>query len=162
MLSAKELSIALTSFSGDADLYVSCDSNPDGTRDGTPSQTHYTWQSITLHEDTVTIAADDDKYCGAEGGSIKFYVAVYGFQASQFTLLASSAHEDNIELTDGQPQVGSGAEREMKLFSFHVPAAAQQVRVTVTPTQGDPDLYIALQGKLSQILFRILEYFAYL
>ncbi len=89
----------LTPFSGDADMFVSCTRNPTGDNSGWPSIRNATWSSQQWGEDTLAIKANDSRSCvrtDAQGNGGTFYVAVYGFSNSTYSLLGS--------LDDGAPR----------------------------------------------------------
>ncbi len=84
----------LTPFSGDADLYVSCSNNFTGDDTGTPSRTvgHYTWSAMQWGEDAISIPHTATNSCVSQDPSGRggtFYLAVFGFSNSSYSILGS-------------------------------------------------------------------------
>jgi hypothetical protein len=87
-----DLVLDLTPFSGDADMFVSCSRNPTGDDSGWPSKSNATWSSRQWGEDTLVIPASDTRSCSSsdrQGQGGTFFIAVYGFSNSTYSLLAS-------------------------------------------------------------------------
>ena len=90
--SAVDVVFDLTPIAGDADLFISCTKNLTTDDTGTPSRLagHYTWSSQRWGADSITVHGNDPASCAAQtatGGT--FYIAVYGFMNSTYTILGS-------------------------------------------------------------------------
>lgn len=131
-------------FSGDPDVFISCSLNATYDDEGTPSRLfhHYTWASTQqFGSDTISIShllAESCVHKGDNGGT--FYVAVYGYQNTTFTVTASVDNGLPTTLVDGRPQRGIVAARHYKQFQFWVGDGHQDLYIAVTPITGDPDL----------------------
>jgi len=140
--STADMQIVVTAFSGDPDLYVS-------TRTQQPSTTNYQWKSTAWGYDAIDIDYTDPNYIQGV-----YYIAVYAFRNSSFSLLVSVTDLSNINSTDrtqilvnGVPQVGFLPETgDAAYYEFAMGSNPLDVTFTVTPRYGDPDLYIRNDG----------------
>ena len=89
--SSLDVFLDLTPYTGDADMFVSCYKNPTGDNTGTPSRNNNTWNSQLWGEDTLAIPHTDPRSCvnTAGGGGGTFYIGVYGFVNSSYSISAS-------------------------------------------------------------------------
>lgn len=92
----QDLTIAVTPFSGDPDLYVSI-------KEKHPTMTDYTWSRAHLGGDTITIPAENADGCGAKENCV-YYIGIYGYAAATYTVLASWSNAEPVKLRPGQPQ----------------------------------------------------------
>lgn len=140
---ATDVTFDLTPLSGDADMFVSCEKDLTGDDSGTPSRLHSTWSSQLWGEDTLAIPASDEDSClGPSGGT--FYIAVYGFGNSSFSLTAAVDDGAPTRLVIGQPQSGTSVRGLPSLYIVAKPADSVNLTVSVSPSSGDPDLYVTL------------------
>ncbi len=105
----------LTPFSGDADMFISCNKTLTGDDSGSPSRLHKTWSSQQWGEDTIFIRANDSASCvrtDPSGNGGTFFIAAYGFTNSTFSILAS--------LDDGMVDVCVSVCTLLLLGSVHI------------------------------------------
>lgn len=123
----ERLLLVVTSFSGDADLYVSL------TPGAGPG--NHVWNSSLATTDSVILGVDDIEGVGA------LYIGVHGYSNASYTVLAFASNS-HVNLTDGMPQIAQGRLNSYTYFSFPL-IGAQNFSITVTPISGDPDLYVS-------------------
>ena len=132
-----DLHIVCTTITGDPDLYVSTQvTHPNA------SESWHEWHSNQWLDDSIFIE-------NAEVAT--YYIGVYGYTNSTYTMVASiSSHvpdsiNDLVHLVDGQPQTGVVEENQLRYYSFEIAAGVQHESVTFTVTKvfGDPDIYIS-------------------
>lgn len=122
----RALTVTVTRRMGDPDIYI--------TNDGTvPSKSNYKWSSTAWGEDLVRIRAP------AVGD---YRIAVHGFSTSSYTIVASTA-DTILQLSEGVPFRGELEAGQYEYFKFHVPRNDQDLTVTVTALNGDPDLFMS-------------------
>mmetsp|Transcript_3149 Transcript_3149/g.4876 ORF Transcript_3149/g.4876 Transcript_3149/m.4876 type:complete len:2519 (-) Transcript_3149:278-7834(-) len=134
----QQLSLTLTPLSGDADMYIATDTRR-------PNRTHSTWTSMRFGEDVVTIDTElDEKACTG----CTYYVAVYGYEASTYSLMASTQSTVG-RLLDGVP-----ISAHVDMFGYvrytfrNTYGIARNFRVVLTVLSGSPSLYITLDGRV--------------
>lgn len=134
--------VDVTPLSGDPDLFVACSGNPTGDDSGSPSISNNIAKADAWGEDSITLTPNA---CGT-----LFYVAVLGsFGNATFTIVAAPQQGGSVVLIDGQPQSGLVPIGTTNLYNFSVPAGAiPNVTFSVTPSFGDPDLYITMDGSV--------------
>lgn len=151
--STLDVTIDLTPTSGDADLFVSCSKNITGDDTGSPSKLsgHYSWASQLWGEDTIVIPHTDANSCvntDPFGGGGTFYIAAYGFANATFAITAAVDDGLATQLFVGQPQSGAAFRGVPTLYTVKKPAESENITISVTPTNGDPDLYVTLDGSV--------------
>jgi len=88
-----------------------------------PTTTTYTWSRAHLGGDTISIAAEDVAGCHAPyDGHCYYYIGVYGYANSTFTIVASYTDAEPVQLTIGQPQAGHVSQQTYAQFQVVVPA----------------------------------------
>ena len=86
----------------------------------------------------------DQRICNGNAYSCLAYIGVYGASNSSFSLLLTEQdHETGVELHDGIEQSFTPQSAgSYGFFYFSVGEDVLSVQYSVTPTSGDPDLYI--------------------
>lgn len=144
---AQDLSISVTPFSGDPDLFVGTSANPH------PSKNNHTWAARGFGADTLTLQASDmGKYCTpkpARGLGCDYFVGVYGWTNTSFSILATTrkAWSNPVLLFKGQPQSGNVEKSDYVYYKFHVPSDGPNatLHITLTPMDSnDQDLYVSM------------------
>lgn len=97
--SAQDLRITVTTISGDPDIYVAV-YNPNAPL-FVPTQTNYTWMSAAWGNDALNISHNSPQY----QAPATYIIGVYGFQTSQFVIVATTTADAVITAADGIPQV---------------------------------------------------------
>lgn len=128
-----------------ADLYISLEPV---TR---PDQRNYTWHQSKFGADTLTLQYSDiAKHCVPDptraGGECDFFVGVFGWQNSTFTILAAAKEgfRSPITLLDLAPQSGAVLTGEYAYYKYLINVASGgdalpvDVKFTLTPTGGGP------------------------
>ena len=144
-----DVDIVVTPLSGDPDVYVSCTSDPTHTATGYPSRYrgHYYWASMQAGvADSIHIAHDAPHACANQDGGGTYYIAVYGYQDSTFSIVASTDNGMANTLVDGMPQHGVVARQGIKLYQFYLDTAAGDLTLSLTALAGDPDLFVNVGG----------------
>ena len=146
--------VAITLASGDADLFVSFETTQ-------PTKEKHTWAAAGRTDcqlvdcgntiqggDAIHIPAKDARLCRDANGLYTFpcfaFIGVYGSEASVFTISQTFADDERpVALVDGVEQAVSLKHAgEYAYFSFSVGLTVKSFEVAVTPTSGDPDMYM--------------------
>jgi hypothetical protein len=139
--------VTLTSTSGDPDLYLTLDGSE-------PSADHWDYASSSVWgDDQVSVRANDTAVrskCPSPSPArpCTILIAVYGWRASNFTVVAASQSE-SVSLLDGEPFVDAAAQWEYRYYVFR-PSSAAPVSIQLTSFSGDADLLVgssALPGQ---------------
>lgn len=130
------LEVSLTTFSGDADMYASFFA-PRPTIDS------YNFSSSLSsgRMDSLRISPNDPLFCRST--PCQFFVSVYGFRNSSYSLLASQSISPRVVLVDGQPQQSSLEGQNWAFYTFNLNGAVDSFQVDVSPQFGDPDVYVS-------------------
>lgn len=146
----------VTPLNGDPDLYISCNSDPTHlSLTGYPSRApgHYTWSSESLRgSESLTIHGSDANACNHGAGGGTFYVAVFGFRNTTFTLLAETDDEGPVMLQDGLPQQGTVAHLSWSYYHFYLTGGKESLTIALTALAGDPDLFVNVGGNAEPTL----------
>lgn len=130
--------VVCTSTAGDADLFVNID--------GTPPDTNAQYRATGMTgPDKVLIVANDSfvpTFCPGPA-PCHVVIGVRGWSAANFTIVATSGGNGTTALAPGVPASGqlvpAGA---YKYYTLAGPNVNATISVVVTPTGGDPDLYV--------------------
>jgi hypothetical protein len=143
---------------GDVDLFIGCLLEPTGSDLGYPSQQegHYNYSSTMYLEDAISISPTDRTSCSYGSRQGVFYLAIAGssfyddvfddeitneYADCEFSL--TSQHADGVQtLTMGVPMKGRVFKRESAIYRLRLGRQAESLTVTVTPYDGDVDLYL--------------------
>jgi len=133
---------------GDPDIAIGCTFDPTGDENGYPSKKsgHFEYFSGRYLEDTVTIAANDPARCSSSG---MFYIAVYGFKDSTYTLSAQHDFAERIILA-GQSQTMVIYKSHIQRYRIRVGFEAADLIIRSNPLYGDCDLYVKM-NKMAQV-----------
>lgn len=140
--------ISVTPFTGDPDVYVTaCGMQADGTVPPTcavhPTNTSYTWAHRSYGADTLAINWASEGACVPSAEvSCDFYIGVYGFTASSFSIMAYLHDNRPIVLVDGVPQSGMVNQSISEQYLLYVEPGHTDIEITLTPRFGDADLYV--------------------
>jgi hypothetical protein len=122
----------LTPFSGDPDLFVSR-TNPH------PNATDYDWKKRSFGTDVIPIVYGSDP----KGGPGVYYVSVFGFRNSSYTILAATNNDYPALLMPGIPQSGYVLQSQNDYYICFLPADMNSVlKIALTTISGDTDLYV--------------------
>lgn len=123
--------ITVTPRSGDPDLFVSCSPFP--------TLSNYHWRAWGTGVDSVRINGSEPDACGG-----RYYISVYGFQESDFTLVATSHRQgEGAFLLVNRQEEGVVYRGQQEYFQFNMPLGVHaDIRFTVHALTGDPDLYV--------------------
>ncbi len=138
------VTFTVTPLTGDPDIFVSTLSTVD--------RNNYMWASTNAGADIVAIDYTDADYIMGT-----YYVSVYAFSESSFSVLASLHDLSGVDtsvgtvttLLDGVPQAGLMQGGQMQFFSFAF--GSGDLTITVTPQYGDPDLYVTVDGTMPSV-----------
>ena len=152
--SAGDLLIDVTPFYGDPDMYVSCHLSKTDTHQGFPSlvSTHHNFSSTMMYEDSLVIEPSNPKRC--DSGT--YYIAIYAFPSETGThtkYTISVVHSGGtISLTDGEPHDSVVFKNMNDMYIFRIGSESKQVKVTLSPHYGDPDLYLKINEDASYLV----------
>lgn len=120
---------------GDPNLYINCDH--------VPSVTDNKWSSADPGADSLLIAGSDPNYCKSGGGM--FYVGITTDKGNTTFVVSGNIDPEHVPilLPEGLPLAGTTQGGDYIQFLFALPMIGRSVTVSLTPTAGDPDLYIS-------------------
>ena len=101
------------------------------------------WHSSLVGTDAITIPETD-----ARGGPGAYYVAVFTLDTQEvhFQLTARPVDDTPVVLLAGQPQQAELDAYAWGYYTLAVPPNARRVLLSLTPREGDPDLYVRADG----------------
>jgi hypothetical protein len=123
-----QIKVTLANLSADAELYVRKGAKPTGLTDSDGASLH-----LGTVPESITLAND---------GNTLWYIGVYGFAASTYTVTATLSDDKTIALIAGQAKTGSVALGDWKYYRITAPNGATQLTVNVTKIGEDVDLYL--------------------
>ncbi|KAL1503384.1 hypothetical protein AB1Y20_011435 [Prymnesium parvum] len=132
--------VTLTPFSGDVDLYGSF-VRP------RPTKEFHNFSSINSGPatDQLLIYPDDPHFCPSV--PCQLYVSAYGYSGENSTFSLVALTTLPAHLVDGRPQQGSLEANSWDYYSFRVGGAVESFEVVVSPSFGDPDIYVSAGGR---------------
>jgi len=134
-----KLTFAVTPYSGDPDLYVSTQTNPQ------PTLNNYTWASMGIGRDVVEVSPNDPNACGVP---CSYYIGVTAFSMNaSYSVVAIQTNYTVIQLTDGQPQVSSVTQGSTDQYFLYAAVGTPTITITLSQLYGDSDLYVNLNGE---------------
>lgn len=131
------LSVTVTPFSGDPDVYVS-NNNP------RPNSTSYTsnWASSAFSTDTVTISKNDPNFCV----NCYYYIGVFGYWTSTFTVTATFGTEE--QLAAGVVVDSSLTTHQWDYYYYTLQAPLPgPLDINLQAWTGSPTLYVSTVGE---------------
>lgn len=133
------LNVKLSELTADADLYVRESTKPSGTVD----------EGGQYDCGTFTGGTSTEKCELNNAGGKRFFVGVYGYQASSFSLLATNSSNPLIitELLDGQSDSSFVDQSEWTYYKITVPATESRLTVNLSGLTSDGDLFVR-QGQI--------------
>jgi hypothetical protein len=146
-----DVTVALTPFTGDADLYVSI--NPAVPMPNATTADHTStrgggsleaiilqWQELTYCQQQIPSASSS--------GSCEIFVSVGGFTNASYSItVTTSAGNVPTLLLDGVPQMGAVKKDMYAYYYAHVDVPpSQSFSVYVRTTSGDPDVFCTTDG----------------
>lgn len=135
-----EMTITLTTITGDADLYVTKRTKKDNKL-VLPSKSNYVWRSLFYGSDTISIAYDDKDFCS----DCEYLIGVTGYTNATFTLSVVSKSASIIRLRPNRPQNAELNIHETMHFSSELPSTTADVTISVTSiSTGSADIYVRL------------------
>lgn len=119
---------------GNPNLYINCDH--------VPTLTDNKWKSEDAGADSVLIAGSDPNYCKSAGGM--FYIGISTDKGNTTFVVSGNIDPEHVPilLPEGLPLAGSTPAAGYVQFEFVLPMIGRSVDVSLTPSAGDPDLYI--------------------
>ncbi len=126
-----------------------------GNDQGYPSTAvgHFNFSSTMYLEDTVTVPFNDPHSCShvhaaaAAAGSGVFYLAVYGFSNSAYTL--SAMHAGGVmSLVPGVPVKALVYKGASQLYQVRMGYESADLTMQLMPEYGDADLYVKMDSAL--------------
>ena len=144
---AGDLMFDLASINGDADLYLDCRLKNTGDDSGYPSRSpgHFSLSSAFWGEDSLVVRKSDAKAC--ESGV--YFLAVHGHisAAASSYMLTVRPHDGLVYLRAGQPFPDTIYRHVGVWYRFNVGAHLSAISVVTTPSSGDCDVFVKVNGK---------------
>jgi len=140
----EDISFFLGASAGLSELYISQTERP---RRGNASTYQYS-QSHDIASKSVLVEAGSNTHCTILHGARRmrsmctYYIAVYGYTASNYSLVASTNHAVT-QLQNNQPIQDHIGARLYEYFKFSVWEPGYDLSIVVTKISGDPDLYLS-------------------
>ena len=136
-----QINIALTTISGDADLYMNVyhPSTTDGAYEF-PTLRHYTWKSINAGSDSMSLNYADPNFCY----DCSYVLGVYSYRNSTFTILMTDSEEAIVSLSRNRPQRVSLQQDGLRYFTAHTASSTEDITLSVT-TLGSGSVKIYMQ-----------------
>jgi len=131
--SSVELVVQVTKITGDPDVYIS-------TKTHKPNRREFEWRGLHIGSDAVVIP---------NANATTYYIGVYGFVNTSYTVMVSLYTNDTSEvhtLVPGQPQSGVVARGQTIHYLYQQAVSGQQLTFALTTNVGDPDLNVTLLG----------------
>ena len=125
-----DLSISLTTYDGDADLFINLKTFP--------SIVNNDFSSTHIGSDSIHIFKKDFDKLGFFNGTI--FIAVYGDTETRFGIVASFDYNNLEVLDDGVPVQGLALKGELRNFVYRLGAEDQKFSVYLVSVHGDADL----------------------
>ena len=150
--STQDVIFDVSPLEGDPDLLVGCRILPLFNSSGYPSRQymHHNYSSSVMGEDSILIPGSKSNPKKCAGGI--YYLAVYAFHATRFTLTA--VHQGGIvTLQDGITTQGISYPYIGRLFNFKMGAEPEKMSVTLTPYETDCDLYVKKSGQATRFVY---------
>eukprot|EP00467_Chlorarachnion_reptans_P026381 CAMPEP_0114512822 /NCGR_PEP_ID=MMETSP0109-20121206/15203_1 /TAXON_ID=29199 /ORGANISM="Chlorarachnion reptans, Strain CCCM449" /LENGTH=2525 /DNA_ID=CAMNT_0001692577 /DNA_START=282 /DNA_END=7859 /DNA_ORIENTATION=- len=138
-----DINVAVTSIAGKLELYVSTTVNP---LRGNSSTFKY-MLPYTVASKSIMIQHGENNNCQTTSGVqatvvCKYHIGVFGKTTANFTILVSSNHSVTT-LQLGVPFEDHIGARLYEYFYVDVASPNRSLTVTLTPLQGDPDLFVS-------------------
>lgn len=126
---AESLSVLLDGMNADGDLYVRADSRP--------TLANYDCRSYVGGTAPESCTLDNN-------GATQWYVGVYGYQATSFTVLATirDGETESETVTFGETLSGVLGLQQWQFFEVEVPAGVSAVTARLSGMTADGDLYL--------------------
>lgn len=139
------VTIKITTFNGDPDVFVKFNAQP--------SQTDFDFKSEQIGDETLVIT-QQDRY-NLNAGTGWYYIGVFGYYHSVFTVTVSVNNDSAVPLFNGNPQQGFVDKGQADLYYVDIAARTNfNMTVRLSPTAGDPNLYAKLcTGNLTDCSF---------
>jgi hypothetical protein len=129
--SVGDLYIGLTVFSGDADIYVKANS--------TATRHKFDYNSTSIGNENLVISASQRASLGYPTG--KYYIGIYGYLHSAYSLVATTTNTSFIVLQPGVPQSGAVNGSQMEYYYLEYPLNITNITISLSVSAGNPDLY---------------------
>jgi hypothetical protein len=130
MDATQDATISVNPWSGETSLYVS-EINPK------PTRYNYTYSSENYKQDSVVVPAR------STGGMRRFYIGVYGEEASSFSISAFMSNSTTVEIREGYSMTGAVAPGKYNYYKFYVKEVGSvTINLELTdPSSSDADIY---------------------
>eukprot|EP00948_MAST-09A_sp_MAST-9A-sp1_P003930 g3930.t1 len=149
---SKDVEIIVTEIDGDPDVFVS-KADPNDTGVTLPNRYNYTWGSLAVGLDIVTIRENDPNACKVdlnENFYCNYLMCVHGYTNSSYSIVIKDNDNTPVLLSDGSPLQGHVDSHTYSYYEFEInePTLDAHVAVENLSPQGDPDLYVKLIGNV--------------
>jgi hypothetical protein len=139
----RDFTITLSTNFGAAYLYVSRDHDPNR------GEYDWDWASYTPGTSTQTVFIPGS-VCNnvPTNTTCNFYILVFAASETNYLLNAFFSNEARL-ISAGQTVTGSISRDQYDFYRVYVPNDRMNVTITVTPTSGNPDLYLSRYSQVS-------------
>eukprot|EP00499_Haloplacidia_sp_CaronLabIsolate_P003203 CAMPEP_0196770370 /NCGR_PEP_ID=MMETSP1104-20130614/1097_1 /TAXON_ID=33652 /ORGANISM="Cafeteria sp., Strain Caron Lab Isolate" /LENGTH=2418 /DNA_ID=CAMNT_0042140481 /DNA_START=96 /DNA_END=7352 /DNA_ORIENTATION=+ len=147
----EDITVLITPVTGDPDVFISrCQPEYVGqTMNCTtrPTARSHDWAHYAYGRDVITIPYSESG-CHVEGGApCEFYIGIYGYTNSTYTVLVALKDDHPIRLVDGRPQTGYVLASQWSYYELGLVGTDEDVEVTLTSRDGDADLFVLLTNE---------------
>lgn len=135
-ISSAQFKVKLTNVTGDPELLVKKNSKPTSELDYDAASKH-----LGKQPESITQANPDQAI---------WYIGVYGYKASTYTIKAELSADQTVALTSGKAVASSVALGDWQYYRITTPADTAQLKVTLTKLSADVDLYLRKASRPQQ------------
>ena len=137
---AAELRVSMTSFAGDAEIFVSTFSQP--------YNSSYTWRGYDAGTSSIVISRDDPAFCASL--PCVFYISAYSHEYyAVYDLVATTLGADSTIRVYRNSPVNSLTPRGSRQLFYYQPRnfeAMRGIRFTTTPSYGAAAIFVRVGG----------------
>ena len=109
---------------------------------------------MTMIRHRNTLGSAPESITMANTGETVWYIGVYGFKASNYTIKADVSADETVTLTSGKAVAASVALGDWKYYRISAPSDTTQLKVTLTKLTANVDLYLLKSSRPQQYRIR--------
>ena len=140
-----ELRLSMTSFAGDAELFVSTSLQP--------SNMSYTWRGYDAGTSSIVIGRDDPNWCRAP--TCTYYISAYSHEYyAVYDVVATTMGADSPIRAFRNNPVNTLTPRNSRQLFYYLPRnfeALHGIRFTTTPSYGAAIIFVSVSGNMADM-----------
>jgi hypothetical protein len=136
--SLAQFKVRLTNVTGDPDLYVQ--------KSAKPTQDFHDERSTNVGNQPESITL-------ANTGETVWYIGVYGYLGSTYTIKAEAGADETVTLTSGNAVAGSVERGDWKYYRISASSNISQLKVTLTKLTANVNLYLRKSSRPQQYAY---------